>query len=177
MKVRIFLFTMMLLSIPCYANNPAVEQQVLKQAYDEIKIATERYETVFSNCKKKASRNIDVSLFKEIKLSLDDLSHALVYLSIKAQEKCEKAELQNYFFTLSKAKAIYDHYGKTPPKEAHLLNTVHYSTWRDLELGVRFNNTPSKYRVALEEMKELKLPFMPLNLIDEIEKKYFQKTK
>ncbi len=177
MNVRILLFTMMLISIPCYANNPAVEKQVLKQTYDEIKIATERYETVFSNCKKKASRNIDVSLFKEIKLSLDDLSHALVYLSRKAQERCEKAELQNYFFTLSKGKAIYDHYGKAPPKEVHLLNAVHYSTWRHLELGVRFNSIPSKYRLMLEEMEELKSPFMSLNLSDKIEKKYFSKRK
>lgn len=173
MIIRFFALVITVIAIPCNANTLDVEKEVLKQAYDKIKIATERYEVAFNDCKAKASRNIDVSLFREIKLSLDDLSHALVYLSRKAQESCEKTELQDYFFTLSKAKTVYEHYGKTPPKEVRLLNAVHYSTWRHLELGVSFKNIPSKNRKVLEGMQELKTPFMPLHLTDEIKKKYY----
>lgn len=175
MIIRFYTFIITVIALPCYANNLDIEKEVLKQANNEIKVATERYDAIFTNCKEKANRNIDVSLFKEIKLSLDDLSNALLYLSIDAQERCERTELQDYFFTLSKVKTIYEHYGKTPPNEVHLLNAVHYSTWRDFELRVRFKTIPLKYRLPLKKMEELKQPFMPLKLYHDIEKEYYKK--
>ena len=167
--IKYLLFMSVFIVYPSYADNQEFEKEVLKQASNEIKIATDSFDVMSVKCKEIAkNRKIDVTLFKDI--LFDDLKYSLLHLSRKAFDQCLINETKNYSYSLSKVKGVYKHYGKTPPDEVNILDVIHFSDWQDMELEAKHRHIPSRYRVILDDMEDLKTPFEATVLVDQIQK-------
>ena len=114
-------------------------------------------------------------MFKNV--LFDDLRYSLLYLSRKATDKCPLDEWKNYAFSLIKFKRIYEQYGKPPPDEVSILSSIHFNARQDMELKEKHKNIPSKYRVILDNMDELKIPFKATMLVEKIQETYHHKQK
>ncbi len=171
--MKYLFFLAVVIAYPSYADNSEFEKEVLEQASNEVKIATDRFDAMSIKCKEIAkNRKIDVSLFKDI--LFDDLKFSLLHLSRKAFDQCLINETKNYSYSLSKAKGVYEHYGITPPDEVNVLDVIHFSDWQNMEIEAKHKKIPAQYRVVLDAMDALKTPFEVTVLVDRIDKKYNQ---
>ena len=157
-------FVLMSLTSICFAD-ASIEKDVLALVNSEITLVTKQLNATIDRCKPK-HRKIDVSSFADIKIPIDELLPTLIYLHNKARKKCESGVWEQYFYTLSKAKIVYDHYGKKKPDEIDMLDTMHHVAWHQLELKVKFNKLDPEDRMALERIEELQSPFSPLDYIE-----------
>lgn len=146
------------------------EDKILFLAGKEVQLAVAELAESINKCRSQKG-HLSVSLFENLEISLDDLATALVYLSMKAQRKCEQeTRWKNFAFSLGKLRSIQRHYNRAAHEKFEYEELIHGNAWRDTKLELQYKEIDSKYRAVLEKMPELSRPFKPLSKIKELER-------
>lgn len=169
-KKFVFSFSLILMlisSITFAESSDKYKTQILGEVQKKFTIALMEVELAMGKCyEEKKVSSLNASLFKDIKITHEEMMTALFYFSQKAILACvTEAKYKNLaYFSLKYQSTL-----KSFQEETELSPYIFFDSGLEERLEIRYNEISSKYRTALEKIPELSKPFDSSKVLNQVE--------
>jgi len=167
----IFAILFLVVSVSGYAdsNLSSTSEAAHNMSFQEFEMAKNRLESAIERCDKKR-KAVPASSITPLGLELDQIKAALFALNSYAEERCEDGAREAFFVAASIHREVSRRYGISAGEALEYTEDLMFSHyWRTLEIEAEYLRIEEKKRIMLENLEELKIPFLILETVELIE--------